>query len=89
MCDMYAVYELFQGEAFRVDAGSLGFSVSIYSITAVICIVTLLIRRFTFSKAELGGVMSVKVATFILFVFMWFMYIILSSMQVYGNISGF
>ena len=83
------IYWTMKGEAFKVNAGSLGFSVSVYAITAIICIVTLLIRRFTFSKAELGGAMSIKIATFILFVFMWFMYIILSSMQVYGNISGF
>jgi len=86
---MHTVVLLFQGDTFRVEAGTLGFSVAVYSITAIICIAILLVRRFTFGKAELGGPMNIKVITFVILVMLWFTYIIVSSLQAYGHISGF
>ncbi|KAI0228381.1 Sodium/calcium exchanger 3 [Lamellibrachia satsuma] len=84
-----AIYWTMKGDTFKVDAGTLGFSVSIYSIAAIICIAMLLVRRFTCGKAELGGPKSIKIITFVVLVTLWFAYIVLSSLQAYGHISGF
>ncbi|CAG7732673.1 unnamed protein product [Allacma fusca] len=84
-----AIYWESQGEVFAVDPGSLGFSVLIYSIVAFITLGLILARRFltVFGKSELGGPTGSKWATGIFMVFLWFVYIILSSLQAYGYID--
>lgn len=73
-----------------MTAGALGFSVIIYTITAVICVALLMARRYMgiFGRGELGGVKSLKIVSFVVLVFLWVMYILLSSLQAYGHISG-
>ncbi len=57
-------------EGYRVPAGSLAFSVLVYSIVAVASIVILTFRRFSkfCGKAELGGPTAPKIFSFILLV---------------------
>ena len=82
---------MFQGDSFEVQAGALGFTVVIYTLTAVIGIALLMARRYldVFGKGELGGVANLKIASACLLVFLWFLYVLLSSLQTYDHISGF
>jgi len=66
---------------FIVEAGGLGFSVTVFSICATICIATLLVRRRLFG-AELGGPKGPKYATAAFLVLLWLIYIALSSWYV-------
>ncbi|XP_029634589.1 sodium/calcium exchanger 3 isoform X8 [Octopus sinensis] len=78
-----AIYWNTKGERFFVDAGSLGFSVIIYTTFAIIAILLLVIRRSLkiFGKAELGGATVPKIVTGVLFIFLWVLYVLLSSLQ--------
>ncbi|GAB1600819.1 sodium/calcium exchanger 3-like isoform X6 [Argonauta hians] len=78
-----AIYWAAKGEQFVVDAGSLGFSVIIYTTFAIIAIIILVLRRTLkpFGKAELGGPNTPKIISGIFFVFLWVMYVLLSSLQ--------
>ncbi|CAI9720799.1 sodium/calcium exchanger 3 isoform X1 [Octopus vulgaris] len=78
-----AIYWNTKGEIFVVDAGSLGFSVIIYTTFAIIAILLLVIRRSLkiFGKAELGGATVPKMVTGVLFIFLWVLYVLLSSLQ--------
>jgi len=69
--------------AFVVEAGSLGFSVSIFTACGVVCLLTLVARRAAFG-AELGGQATKPTAAF--FTFLWFLYVLLASLQAYGHI---
>ena len=73
-----------------MSAGSLGFSVTLYSICAVMAIALITIRRFTpfFGQAELGGPTGPKYASGIFLVFLWILYVLLASLQVYGVIES-
>mmetsp|Transcript_27036 Transcript_27036/g.58698 ORF Transcript_27036/g.58698 Transcript_27036/m.58698 type:complete len:95 (+) Transcript_27036:216-500(+) len=76
--------------AFVVPAGSLTFSVLVFSLCAVTCICVLLLRRrlAIFGKAELGGNPTLKVLTAIFFTFLWLLYVMLSALEAYGHIDG-
>eukprot|EP00045_Choanoeca_perplexa_P014844 m.177223 g.177223 ORF g.177223 m.177223 type:complete len:838 (+) comp16814_c0_seq1:100-2613(+) len=75
----------YNGAFFYVPAGNLAFSVIIFSIFCVICLGGLLVRRFVYG-AELGGPRSKTYAYF--FMGLWFMYILLSSLQTYDVIPS-
>jgi solute carrier family 8 (sodium/calcium exchanger) len=79
----------FQGEKFVVEAGDLSFSVALYTITAIIAIAILMARRYIgfLGKAELGGPAVFKWITFAILIFMWLLYVLLSSLQAYGHIE--
>lgn len=85
-----AIYWEAQGKRFEVQAGSLSFSVIIYTICACICIALLMVRRYVpvFGRAELGGPFAFKLMTFIILVVLWVLYILLSSLQAYGHIPS-
>ena len=78
----------FQGAQFTVEAGNLGFSVTVFAICAVLTISLLMVRRMVpaFGKAELGGPAPAKYASGAVLVCLWFVYVILSSLQSYGKI---
>ncbi|RWS29338.1 sodium/calcium exchanger 3-like protein [Leptotrombidium deliense] len=78
-----------RGEPFEVKAGTLGFNVGLYTGLSLIAIAILMARRSMsfFGKGELGGPPSKSKATAIFLVFLWFVYIIISSLQVYGKIK--
>lgn len=66
-----------------VPAGSLGFSVVIFLICAVICLIILVIRRVVVG-GELGGTdkFGRGLSAFVLCT-LWFIYIIMSALQAY------
>ncbi len=85
-----AIYWRRQGDQFKVNAGSLCFSVIIYTVVSVLCILLLFLRRHfaVFGKAELGGPRGAKYACSALLVVLWFIYILFSTLQAYELIPS-
>ncbi|XP_006638578.2 sodium/calcium exchanger 1 isoform X1 [Lepisosteus oculatus] len=84
-----AVYHQAQGRAFRVDPGTLAFSVTLFTIFAFICVGVLLYRRRPEIGGELGGPRTPKILTTMLFVSLWLLYILFSSLEAYCHVKGF
>ncbi|XP_054481720.1 solute carrier family 8 member 4a isoform X2 [Anoplopoma fimbria] len=85
-----AVYWKTKGKVFKVDPGSLAFSVTVFTIMALVCVVVLLYRRRpSVSGGELGGPRTPKLLTFFMFLSLWFIYILLSSLEAYCYVPGF
>ena len=74
------------GAYFLVQSGSLGFSVIVFSVCSLACLVTLYVRRQLYG-GELGGPKLPRNATAAFFTFLWFAYILLSAFKIYGIIS--
>jgi len=85
---MAAVYWEFQpiGE-FRVPVGSLGFSVTVFCIEALLAIAILMARRSPMVGGELGGPKSIKTITSGIFVFFWVFYVLISALEAYKVID--
>ncbi|XP_051718173.1 sodium/calcium exchanger 2b isoform X2 [Ctenopharyngodon idella] len=84
-----AVYWAIKGKRFYVDPGSLAFSVTLFTIFAFICMGVLLFRRRPSIGGELGGPRVARVLTTLLFLGLWFLYILFSSLEAYCHIEGF
>uniref|UniRef100_A0A6Q2XYY4 Calx-beta domain-containing protein n=1 Tax=Esox lucius TaxID=8010 RepID=A0A6Q2XYY4_ESOLU len=85
-----AVFWRSKGQVFRVDPGSLAFSVTLFTVMACVCVMMLLYRRrASVAGGELGGPRTTKIVTSLAFVFMWLIYILLSSLEAYCHIPGF
>eukprot|EP00913_Durusdinium_trenchii_P006609 g6208.t1 len=69
--------EFFRGGAFIVKAGDLAFSVTVFSICAVVCVATLAARRRLFG-GELGGPLPAKLVSAGIMISLWLIYIGLS-----------
>jgi len=89
-----AVYWAIVGETeeekkFLVEPGNLAFSVTLFSCFAFVAILILVIRRRMPSiGAELGGNPRAKKICSGIFVMLWFLYILLSSLQSYCVLPG-
>ena len=83
-----AVAKKVKGEKFEVQAGSLGFSVMLFCVCAVVAIALLMLRRGKRVGGELGGEKVFKVPTSIVLIFLWIIYILLSSLQTYCHIEA-
>ncbi|XP_040907288.1 sodium/calcium exchanger 2a isoform X3 [Toxotes jaculatrix] len=84
-----AVYWEVKGKAFRVDPGSLAFSVTLFTIFAIFSMGVLMLRRRPSIGGELGGPRIPKILTSLLFFGLWFLYILFSSLEAYCHIQGF
>ncbi|KAI3353971.1 hypothetical protein L3Q82_018461 [Scortum barcoo] len=84
-----AVYWRIKGKEFTVDPGSLAFSVTLFTIFAFICMAVLLFRRRPSIGGELGGPRVPRLLTSLLFLGLWFLYILFSSLEAYCHITGF
>ncbi|XP_049927725.1 sodium/calcium exchanger 1b isoform X2 [Epinephelus moara] len=84
-----AIYHNSKGNEFRVDPGTLAFSVTLFTIFAFIAVATLMYRRRPEIGGELGGPRTSKVLTTMLFVSLWLLYILFSSLEAYCHIQGF
>ncbi|XP_056613605.1 solute carrier family 8 member 4b [Triplophysa dalaica] len=85
-----AIYWRTKGKPFLVNPGSLAFSVTLYTAMAVVCISVLLFRRRpSVAGGELGGPRTCKILTSLLFISLWLIYILLSSLEAYCHIPGF
>ncbi|XP_050306030.1 sodium/calcium exchanger 3 isoform X2 [Anthonomus grandis grandis] len=84
-----AVYHGIHGESFKVDPGSLAFSVTIFCTEAAVAIFILLIRRSNIVGGELGGPECLKYLTSFTLFGLWIAYLVLSTLEAYGVIAGF
>ncbi|VDM47119.1 unnamed protein product [Toxocara canis] len=84
-----AIYHAFRGSEFHVHAGSLAFSVTMFLIGSTVCISLLQYRRFSSIKGELGGPMKMKIFSAFVFVCVWILYLLLSTLEAYCVIRGF
>ncbi|XP_040905413.1 sodium/calcium exchanger 1b isoform X1 [Toxotes jaculatrix] len=84
-----AIYHHSKGEEFKVDPGTLAFSVTLFTIFAFVCVATLMYRRRPEIGGELGGPRTAKALTTMLFVSLWLLYILFSSLEAYCHIQGF
>ena len=69
-----------------VPGGNLSYSVTIFTITALLCLFTLFLQR-KMHGGELGGPKVPKTLVSIFLGFLWFMYIILSALNSYDYIT--
>ncbi|XP_070590757.1 sodium/calcium exchanger 1 isoform X1 [Erythrolamprus reginae] len=84
-----AIYHAANGESFKVQPGTLAFSVTLFTIFAFISVGVLLYRRKPEIGGELGGPRTAKLLTSSLFVLLWLLYILFSSLEAYCHIKGF
>ncbi|KAM3865212.1 sodium/calcium exchanger 1a isoform 8-T8 [Diretmus argenteus] len=84
-----AIFHHTQGQKFKVDPGTLAFSVTLFTIFAFICVAVLMYRRRPEIGGELGGPRIPKILTTCLFFSLWLMYILFSSLEAYCHIKGF
>merc|ERR1711884_650501 len=84
---MAAIYWEAQGLTFDVPVGSLGFSVTVFCIEALLAILILLLRRNPAVGGELGGPKAVKTVTSGCFVFFWVFYVLISALEAYKVID--
>ncbi|CAG0887576.1 unnamed protein product [Darwinula stevensoni] len=86
-----AIYHATKGQKFKVSAGNMGFSVTVFTVCAVLTLGLLVLRRYLgiFGKGELGGPKVTKYASAFFLLFLWLAYILLSSLQIYGRINTF
>ncbi|XP_068208798.1 sodium/calcium exchanger Calx-like isoform X3 [Palaemon carinicauda] len=84
-----SIYHAAKGSKFIVQAGSLGFSVGLFSGLSIVTIALLMARRIfgVFGKAELGGPTGAKIFSGIFMIMLWFIYVLLSAFQVTGYFS--
>ncbi|XP_063295603.1 sodium/calcium exchanger 3 isoform X2 [Pelobates fuscus] len=84
-----AIYWAYKGQEFHVSAGTLAFSVTLFTIFAFVCISVLLYRRRPHIGGELGGPKGCRLATTLLFVTLWLLYILFATLEAYCYIKGF
>nr|XP_034966894.1 sodium/calcium exchanger 1 isoform X2 [Zootoca vivipara] len=84
-----AIYHAANGRPFEVQPGTLAFSVTLFTIFAFISVGVLLYRRRPEIGGELGGPRTAKILTSSLFVLLWLLYILFSSLEAYCHIQGF
>lgn len=78
-------YHAVKKTKYIVYSGNLTFSVVVFSAFGLICILTLIIRRWVI-KGELGGSATSKYLTGLFLLFLWCSNIVLSSLMAYGKI---
>ena len=81
-----AYWESVIGTTYVVKSGALTFSIAVFLAVAIVCFIVLVARRFIIG-GELGGSFTSKYASGIFLFFLWFIYILLSSLQAYGIIG--
>ncbi|CAD5233233.1 unnamed protein product [Bursaphelenchus xylophilus] len=85
-----AVYHASKGTVFRVEAGALASSVTLFLIGSLICFLALQWRRHHAQvRGELGGPTKHKYISFIIFVGCWLAYLVFSTLVAYCVIPGF
>ncbi|XP_067470509.1 sodium/calcium exchanger 3 isoform X1 [Thunnus thynnus] len=84
-----AIYWHMKGKPFVVEAGSLAFSVTLFTIFAFLAVSVLLYRRRAHIGGELGGPRGHRLATSAFLFSLWFLYILFSSLEAYCHIEGF
>lgn len=81
-----AIYYTIEDQRFCVPAGSLGFSVIIFSVESIFCLGLIFFRR-RFCGGELGGSTATKWCHFTVLVGLWMFYVAISTLQAYGKVG--
>lgn len=81
-----AHYENAQGTRYKTPPGTLGFSVVLFLCTSITCFIVLIVRRNVVG-GELGGSKMGRAASCAFLVFLWLVYIVMSTMQAYKIIN--
>ena len=84
-----SIAHAWRGTIFRVEPGSLAFSVTIFCSFALFAIALMMFRRVKFIGGELGGPNKFRYLTSSVFIGLWVLYLLLSSLETYGVIKGF
>ncbi|KAJ8248557.1 hypothetical protein GJAV_G00243270 [Gymnothorax javanicus] len=84
-----AIYHQAHNRPFKVSPGNLAFSVTLFTIFAFICVAVLMYRRRPEIGGELGGPRTSKAITSMLFISLWLLYILFSSLEAYCHVKGF
>ncbi|XP_068456271.1 sodium/calcium exchanger 2a [Clinocottus analis] len=84
-----SIYWHVKGKVFRVDPGSLAFSVTLFTIFAFFAMGLLMLRRRPSIGGELGGARTIKILTSLFFFGLWFLYVLFASLEAYCHIQGF
>lgn len=74
------------GKGYEVKSGPLAFSVVVFLCVAIICFIVIVARRI-FVGGELGGSPVGRYVSGIFLIFLWFIYILMSTLQAYGIID--
>lgn len=84
-----AIKHAIYGTKFVVEPGSLGFSVCLFCVCAIVSIFILVLRRRQCIGGELGGPRKFKLTTSIFLLCLWIFYVLISSLESYCHIKGF
>jgi solute carrier family 8 (sodium/calcium exchanger) len=66
-----------------VKSGPLAFSVVVFLCVAIVCFIVIVARRI-FVGGELGGSPLGRYLSGLFLIFLWFIYILMSTLQAYG-----
>ncbi|XP_067617993.1 sodium/calcium exchanger Calx isoform X3 [Eurosta solidaginis] len=86
---MAAIYHESNAEVFRVEAGTLAFSVTLFLSGAVVAVCLIMYRRKKSIGGELGGPTPQKYIHSAIFFSLWLIYLVMSTLEAYGVIQGF
>lgn len=81
-----SIYYSIKGEPYAYPKKGLDMSVMLFLIVSLIGITILVIRRFVV-KGELGGGKMGRIISCIMFVALWFVYVIISSLAQYDIVK--
>ncbi|KAI6199249.1 hypothetical protein M3Y96_00606600 [Aphelenchoides besseyi] len=85
-----AIYHSYNGSVFRVDAGALASSVTIFLIGSCIAFAVMQWRRYhPLVRGELGGPTKYKTYAFCIFIGLWLIYVFYSTLVAYCLLPGF
>lgn len=74
---------------FLLSPHSLAFSVTMYCSEAALAVLVLVLRRRKSIGGELGGPKGIKIVTSCFLFSLWLVYLIMSTLEAYGYITGF
>ena len=86
---MAAIKHAIFGTKFIVEPGSLGYSVMVFCICALICIALMVFRRQAFIGGELGGTQKYRAPTSTVMLMLWLTYVVMSTLEAYCLVKGF
>uniref|UniRef100_A0A914QE82 Calx-beta domain-containing protein n=1 Tax=Panagrolaimus davidi TaxID=227884 RepID=A0A914QE82_9BILA len=85
-----AIYHAWNGTVFRVEAGTLASSVTLFLLGSIVCFGVLVWRRYNpHVMAELGGPTRQKHISVAIFLITWFLYVVYSICVAYCILPGF
>jgi hypothetical protein len=76
----------FENNGYYIKAGSLGFSVVVFTCLAITCIITILARRYVVG-GELGGSKNGRTYSCVFLCCLWVIYIVLATANMNGSIN--